>query len=382
MSLENAAAAFDRDMGNTKSMSTADKGSGAPAPAEPLFTSLGDLEVDDDSPSRGGGDDAPTAEELRNAPRREKKAPKRDPEEDEDPYAGFTDEEREAMGFPPREPGDGDERDGEEDEEDGDENGDEDGDDDSLMSREFDIVVDGEETKVSVKEALQGYIRQKTFDQRMNFANSAYQEVSDLANNVIGMRQDVDAKLAEAEEILKSLIPAEPNWDELFAKDSANARALQKQYEGLQGKLKEISDKRKANAEAAQKDDLTNTVNYRNREAKKFAGIAKWDSAKSRDKDLASMTRTALSSGFSPDEVKQVMDSRMLHILLKASKYDRMMAAKPKPTSIRQQQRSATPGAGRTRTAPKGNDRAMKNLQRTGSVEAAASVFEGILKRS
>jgi hypothetical protein len=379
MSLENAAAAFDRDMGNTKSMSTADKGSGEPAPAEPIFEVLGNLEVDDDSPARGGGDDAPTAEELRNAPRREKKAPKRDPEDDEDPYAGFTDEEREAMGFPPREPGDDDERDGEDE---NDEEGDDEDDSDDLMAREFDITVDGEETKVSLGEALQGYIRQKTFDQRMNFANSAYQEVTELAGNVVQMRQDVDAKLAEAEDILKSLIPTEPNWDELFAKNPAEARALQKQYEGLQGKLKEISDKRKANAASAQQDDLTNTVNYRNREAKKFAGIAKWDSVKSREKDLASMTRTALSSGFSPDEVKQVMDSRMLHILLKASKYDRMMAAKPKPTNIRQQQRPANPGAGRTRTAPKGNDRAMKTLQRTGSVEAAASVFEGILKRS
>lgn len=372
MSLEQAAAAFDADMGrNTSSLVKEPKA----APAEPLFTNLGSLEVDDDSPSQGGGDEYV---EERPAPRREAKAPKKDEEEDEDLYADFTDEERVALGLPPREPDEeGDE------EEDGEPDEDADDDEDELLAKEFTVMVDGEEQRVKLADALQNYTHRKAVDQRMQQVEEGRKAVVSEAQNVIKLRQQVDSQLAEAEEILKALIPAEPNWDELFVKDPKAARELQKQYEMFQEQIKTIQAKRKKNAEEAEQSDIDSTVNYRNVEAKKFAQIAKWDSAKSRDKDLASMTKTALSAGFSQKEVVQVLDSRMLHVLLKASKYDRMMAARPKPTNVRQQQKPGNPGAqGNRRPAPKGNDRAMKTLQRTGSVEAAASVFEGILKRS
>lgn len=368
MSIENAAAAFDRDMGNTKSLSSGDV-SGKPAPAEPIFTNLGDLEVDDDSPALGGGDDF-TEEPRKPKVEARKPAPKGDEEDEDDAYSDFTDEELEALGRPPREPKEGD---GEDEDEDQDE--------DELLSREFSVMVDGEETKVSLKDALNNYSHRAAVDQRMNFVNEGRRMVAEEAQNVIAMRQSVDAKLAEAEAILAALVPAEPDWDKLFAENPANARALQKQYDSFKAKVDEIKNKRKENAAADEQSDLANTRKFRDAEARKFAGYAKWDSAKARDKDMASMFRTARTVGFSEQEIGQVLDSRMLVILHKASKYDRMMAAKPRPVNTRQQQ-SDTPGAnGVRRPAPKGNDRAMRNLQRTGSVEAAADVFRGILKR-
>lgn len=371
MSLEQAAAAFDADMGrNTSTVVKEPKA----APAEPIFSGLGDLEVDDDSPMYGGGDEI--IETRRPAPKKEERRPKKDEEPDEDIYADFTDEEREAMGLPPRD---------EDDEEDVDERNEEheDENEDELMSREFTVMVDGEEQSVKLGDALKNYTHRRAVDQRMNQVEEGRRAVTAEAQNVIKLRQQVDTQLEEAEEILKALLPNEPNWDELFAKDPKSARELQKQYEMFQGQIQAIRDKRKKNATEAEESDIQTTINYRNTEAKKFAAIAKWDSAKSRDKDLASMTKTALTAGFSQKEVVQVLDSRMLHILLKASKYDRMMAARPRPTNTRQQQKSGNPGAqGARRPAPKGNDRAMKNLQRTGSLADAASVFEGILKRS
>jgi hypothetical protein len=73
----------------------------------------------------------------------------------------------------------------------------------------------------------------------------------------------------------------------------------------------------------------------------------------------------------------------MLQVLLKASKYDRMMAAKPKPF-IRPQGKPISPGAGsaKSRTAQKGVTSAMKRLNRTGSIEDAAVVFDQIIARS
>jgi hypothetical protein len=73
----------------------------------------------------------------------------------------------------------------------------------------------------------------------------------------------------------------------------------------------------------------------------------------------------------------------MLKVLLKASKYDRMMASKPKPV-VRQVAKPIPPGTGsaKQRTVQKGVTSAMKRLNRTGSVEDAAAVFDQILARS
>ena len=48
-----------------------------------------------------------------------------------------------------------------------------------------------------------------------------------------------------------------------------------------------------------------------------------------------------MSAGFSEQEVATVYDSRMLSVLRKASRYDRLMAAKP---------RAVVPGKGKTLT--------------------------------
>jgi len=98
---------------------------------------------------------------------------------------------------------------------------------------------------------------------------------------------------------------------------------------------------------------------------------------------LDSMRRTAISNGFTEEELSQVYDSRMLQVLLKASKYDRMMAAKPKPVIRQPQGKPIAPGAGsaKQRTAQSGVSSAMKRLNRTGRMEDAAIVFDQILAR-
>jgi hypothetical protein len=81
---------------------------------------------------------------------------------------------------------------------------------------------------------------------------------------------------------------------------------------------------------------------------------------------------------------KAVKDSRMVSILLKAAKYDRITGTRPKQVVpvVKNNQKTAKPGVGSKRTAPKVNQRAMDRLSRTGSLEDAASVFTSIINRS
>jgi hypothetical protein len=351
-SISQAADAFAADMGGAPS-------GGQEAPKGAPESIFDNFNVDE-----GGQEGIPAAQDPQ-----VKKAKRQEPAEEE-PNSFGDDEEEEDL----EEQESGDD---EEDEDESSEGDDEEDEDEELMSREFTVMVDGEEQNISLREALDGGIRQRTFDQRMNKVAEATRIVQVEAGKVVEQKQQAAAMLAEAEEVMKSLIPDEPNWDELFASDPKAARDIQKQYETFNSKVQEIRAKREEAAKAAAKEAETATVEYAQQEYPKFAKAAKWKSQKDAQKDIQSMRRTALSVGFSEQEVASVLDSRMLQILLKASKYDRMMAAKPK--AVNTKKAAVSPGAGSKRTASKGIVRAQKALSKTGSVEDAANVFSQII---
>jgi hypothetical protein len=190
------------------------------------------------------------------------------------------------------------------------------------------------------------------------------------------------AKQMEAH--MDQMIPKEPNWDEEFQKDPQKARELQRYYEkanAFRQTLKtQMDDARKKQMES----DQNQLAAFAEEENTKFETINRktWADPKKKAKDLQSMRKTGLMTGFTEEELSQVYDSRMLMVLLKASKYDRMMAAKPKPV-IRPNGKPIPPGTGsaRQRTVQKGPSSAMKRLNRTGSLEDAAVVFDQILAK-
>ena len=100
------------------------------------------------------------------------------------------------------------------------------------------------------------------------------------------------------------------------------------------------------------------------------------------EKEIASMRRTAFAAGFSEQEVATVYDPRMLGILRKASKYDRMMAAAKPRAEVPGKGRTLTPGAATplSGNAPRrGLDDARRRLASSGKLDDAADVFRRIL---
>lgn len=367
--IEQAADAFSADMGGARSFSS-DGGKEVKGAPEPVF---GNSDVHDDSEIAGGDQRLPV-EAIKEA-RKELKARNRPDEDKEvDPDEEVDEEEVD----PDEEEVDEEEVDGEKAKNKGDE---EDEDADPVLNAKYEVQINGEPKEVTVKEALNGYMRRETFHQNMNFIDQGRQAVIARASELVETQKTVEAKLAEAEAILAALIPTPPDWDKEFAADPVKARNLQKTYEGFQAKLNEIKAKRAEAGDTVKEMSGAELRAHVATEARKFAGFTKWGSAKERDKDLASINRTLTEAGFTDEEKGQVYDSRMLKIAWKASKYDRMMANKPKPVSKTRQQEPVTPGAGRNRTAPKGNNRAMDRLRQNGTVESAIPVFASIIAR-
>ena len=247
----------------------------------------------------------------------------------------------------------------------------------------YEVVVDGKPTEVTLGEMKRGYVRQATFHQWNAKLNERQHELESYDAQLRANWAWWDKARADYEADLAALIPPEPDWDKEFAANPAAAHENQKIYRELYGKLAQ-SRQARAQQEAA-------NVAETDRRVKKYAvdGFSKFvmDHIKampdepSLKKNVQSMRRTALTAGFNEYEVATVYDPRMLDILWKASKYDRMIAAKPKAV-IPGKGRTLTPGAatplsGNARR--KGFDDAQRQLANSGKLEDAAEVFRRML---
>jgi len=363
--LEKAAVAFDAVISSDvnaipKPGRSVDRSEGPP---EAMFGNVGDL--DPDTEAKGGGDDL-------------------DPEE-----ALYADEVPPKKG--PGDPGKGDDEDSEGDDAKPDPDDDDDTDDepekeeeDAVLAREVEVNVDGEPKKVTVKEALEGYVRTETFHQRMNQLDEAKKIVRRAAADAVQNYEYSMTVAKQMEAHMASMIPPEPDWDKEFAADPVKARQLQSYYEKANGFKASLTAQLTEANKKMQESSMLQTQAFAEEESQKFEAMNRkyWTDPKRKSKDLQSMRRTGLAAGFAEEELSQVYDSRMLQVLLKASKYDRMMAAKPKPI-VRAQAKPIPPGAGsaKSRTAQRGVTSAMKRLNRTGSIDDAAVVFDQFLAK-
>jgi hypothetical protein len=246
----------------------------------------------------------------------------------------------------------------------------------------YEVTIDGETREVSVEEALRGYIREETFHKRQK----QLFDVQKMLETEYGRLQQNwgmwDKARRDYEEDLGNMIPREPNWDEKFRLDPHKAWEEQKVYQLLYSKLA-ASQQARGQREAAQMEE-----NHRRLERYKVESEGAFyamhpkiftDEA-TKQKNLQSMRRTALAAGFTDPEVDSVFDPRMLTILLKASKYDRIQASKPKPVIV-DRGKTLIPGA----ATPLGNvrrsgiDDAQRRLASSGKLEDAVDVFRKML---
>ena len=257
------------------------------------------------------------------------------------------------------------------------------GDEEPDDSARYEVTIDGRPFEVSLKEALAGYVRQATFHQRMEQINTRSKALdADFTMQQQGWAMWHKAR-KDYEEDLANLVPSEPNWDQEFARDPHSAHAQQKVFQLIYAKLAQSRQER-ANREAWDTQE-------RDRRTQKFAvdGFSKFvmDHIKSMPdeptlkKNIQSMRRTAMAAGFSEFEVATVYDPRMLDVLWKASKYDRMTATAPRAV-VSGKGRTLTPGAatpfnGNARRS--GFDDAQRQLARSGKLDDAAEVFRRLL---
>ena len=207
----------------------------------------------------------------------------------------------------------------------------------------------------------------KTIDQRGSEAQAAREAYIQLCQN--------------QEQEFQALIPKEPDWDALYKQDPAAAHQLEQNYRHVYGTLNQIRQRRTQAQQEAYQAHAQQTASYARAEFDRFRARNKLANQTEVDHAIQGMRRTAMSHGFSEDEIGTTYDERMLSILHKAAKYDRMMANKPFPVQPERQgalQPGSAPRIGNG--AARSMNDAQKKLASTGRVDDAAAVMAQFLR--
>ena len=248
-------------------------------------------------------------------------------------------------------------------------------------AEKFEVTADGETFHVTVEEALRGYSREQTFHKRLAQLNQFSQELQQRQGYVQQTFAQLQKAKQDYEEDVVNMLPAEPNWDQLFAVDPAGAHAQQKIFQTIYSKLAASRQARAEREGQAQQERDRQVQDYAVKGFSKFVLDNKIPDEPTLKKHLQSMRRTAANAGFSEYEVATVYDPRMLTVLLKASRYDRMMAARPRAV-IPGKGRTLTPGAATPLNGNgqrRGLDEALRRQASSGSLDATAEVFRRLL---
>jgi hypothetical protein len=245
----------------------------------------------------------------------------------------------------------------------------------------FEVTADGETFHITVEEALRGYTREKTFHKRLANLNQFSQELEQNRGYLQTSWAQWDKARRDYEEDVANMLPQEPNWEHEFQANPANAYAMQKVFQTIYTKLAASRQARAEREAGAQAERDRQVQKYAVDGFSKFVMDNKIPDEPTLKKNLNSMRRTAANAGFSEYEVATVYDPRMLTILLKASRYDRMMAARPRAV-VAGKGRTLLPGAATPLSGNgqrRGLDEALRRQASSGSLDDTAQVMRRLL---
>jgi hypothetical protein len=256
-----------------------------------------------------------------------------------------------------------------------------DGDEGEDASPRYKVQVDGAEVEVSLNEALRGYQREETFNHRMRQMVEVAKTIDHRGAEAQHARDAYIQLCQHQEQEFQALIPKEPDWDALYKADPAGAHQLEQNYRHVYGTLNNIRQRRVQAQQEAYNDNAQRSAAYARAEFDKFCAKNKLANQKEVDHAIAGMRKTALEAGFNDDEIGSTYDERMLTVLNKAAKYDRMVANKPFPV---QPERNGALQPGSAPRVGNGAARSMNDAQRrlasTGRVDDAALVMAQFLR--
>jgi hypothetical protein len=245
----------------------------------------------------------------------------------------------------------------------------------------FSVKIDGKEVDVTLDELQKGYSRTQDYTRKT-------QQIAEVRKQAEGELSAVRAEREQYAQLLSALEAqvqqvAQPNidWDRLYQEDPIEWVRQREVMRDNQDRAAAIqSEKQRLNQLSQQEQAQFMQQKLQQEQESLLAAIPDWRDAKKAQAEKALLVEFGQKIGFTPDELKSVVDHRAVLMLRKAALYDQMMSKRGNIKPVTNNgPRPAKPGAAGRISNTTEVVRAKQRLAKTGRIDDAADAIYKLL---
>lgn len=245
----------------------------------------------------------------------------------------------------------------------------------------FTVKVDGTEIEVTLDELQKGYSRNQDYTRKT-------QQIAEIRKQVEAETEAVRAERAQYAQMLGALqaqlqgAETQIDWDRLYQEDPIEWVRQKEVMRERQEKRQAIQFEQQRIAELTQQEQQQHfQTHLQEQHTKLLEIIPEWKDPEKAKAEKQLLVEFGQKTGFTPEELKAIVDHRAVVALRKAALYDQMMIKRKAITPVTNNgPRPAKPGAAGRVSQTTEATRAKQRLAKTGRVDDAASAIYQLLR--
>jgi len=246
----------------------------------------------------------------------------------------------------------------------------------------FTVKVDGKEIEVSLDELQKGYSRTKDYTRKTQQVAEARKAAEAELQAVRAEREQYAQLLGALSEQVKAAAEPQIDWDRLYREDPIEYVRQREVMRDNKERAAAIEAERQRLSQIAQQEQMKQLQTVKVKESQALLeAVPSWKDPAKAKAEKAMLIEFGQKMGFTPQELGNIYDHRVVLALRKAALYDQMQAKRQgiKPVT-NNGPKPAKPGAAGRVSQMSDSVRAKQRLAKTGRVEDAASAIELLLK--
>jgi hypothetical protein len=246
----------------------------------------------------------------------------------------------------------------------------------------FTVKVDGKEVEVTLDELQKGYSRTQDYTRKTQQIAEVRKQAEAELQSVRAEREQYAQLLSALEEQVQQAAQPNIDWDRLYQEDPIEWVRQRELMRDRQEKQAAIQSEKQRLSQLSQQEQMQQQQQLLQQEQEALmAAIPEWKDSKKAAAEKAMLVQFGQKVGFSPDELKNVVDHRAVVLLRKAALYDQMISKRGQIKPVTNNgPKPAKPGAAGRVSNNTEALRAQQRLAKTGRVDDAADAIFKLLK--
>jgi len=246
----------------------------------------------------------------------------------------------------------------------------------------FTVKIDGKEVEVTLDELQKGYSRTQDYTRKTQQVAEARKAAEAQLQAIRAEREQYAQLLGALSEQVKSAADPQIDWDRLYREDPIEYVRQREVMRENKEKAAAIQAEQQRLSEISQQEQMQQLQAVKAKESQALLeAIPSWKDPAKAKAEKAMLVEFGQKMGFTPQELGNIYDHRVVLALRKAALYDQMQAKRQdiKPVT-NNGPKPAKPGAAGRVSQMSDSVRAKQRLAKTGRVEDAASAIALLLK--